>query len=266
MLYNQNGVIVRSVQLDMDNRSFLYGDGLFERLRLFNGNVFNKDNHHKRLSSSLKELQLNLSISVSELLNQVEFLANKNGLSNCGARISIYRNSGGLYTPNSLSASYIIESIQEQSNSFLLSDGIELGVYDKHLKTKGILSTIKSSSANFYVLASIEKKSKSKDELLLLNTDRRPIEGTNSNLFIVKDGNIFTPPLSEGALSGCMRSLIISSFKIEEKSLRLSDVECADEVFFTNCNGLKWVKKFNNKNTYSSQTSRKIIEVLNGLI
>ena len=266
MLYNQNGLIVNSVQLDMSNRSFLYGDGLFERLRLFNGKVFNKDNHHKRLTSSLLELQLNLSISVSELLNQVESLANKNGLSTSSARISIYRNSGGLYTPNTLSASYIIESIEEQSNSFQLSDGIDLGVYDKHLKAKGILSTIKSSSANFYVLASIEKQSRGQDELLLLNTYRRPIEGTNSNLFVVKDDNILTPPLSEGVLSGCMRSLIISTFEIEEKSLLLSDIENADEVFFTNCNGLKWVKKFNNKNSFSSQTSRKIIEVLNGLI
>ena len=266
MLYNQNGFIVRSVQLDVDNRSFLYGDGLFERLRLFNGKVFNRENHHNRLSFSLNELQLNLSVSVSELLNQVEFLANKNGLSSSGSRISIYRNSGGLYTPNTLSAGYIIESIEEDSNSFLLSDGIELGVYDKHLKSKGVLSTIKSSSANLYVLASLEKKSRGLDELLLLNTEERPLEGTNSNLFVVKDDNILTPPLSEGALSGCMRSLVISTFDIEEKCLTLLDVEGADEVFFTNCNGLRWVKKFNNQNSYSSQTSRKIIEVLNGLI
>ena len=60
MFYNQNGEIVSAIQLEMNNRSFLYGDGLFERLGLFNGKVFNKQNHYNRLSASLKELQLDI--------------------------------------------------------------------------------------------------------------------------------------------------------------------------------------------------------------
>ena len=91
----------------------------------------------------------------------------------------------------------------EASDCFSLGDGLQIGVYDKHLKSKSLVSTIKSSSANLYVLASLEKKSKSLDELLLLNSDKRPVVGTNSNLFIVRDDKIFTPPLSEGPLMGC---------------------------------------------------------------
>ena len=63
MFYNQNGEIVSAIQLEMNNRSFLYGDGLFERLRLFNGKVFNRQNHYNRLSFSLNELQLDISVS-----------------------------------------------------------------------------------------------------------------------------------------------------------------------------------------------------------
>ena len=206
MFYNQNGEIVSAVRLEVNNRSFLYGDGLFERLRLFNGQVFNRKNHYNRLSFSFKELQLNISVSIDELFEQVEYLAHQNGLTSCSARISIYRKSGGLYTPETLHASYVIETISEVSNCFSLGDGLQIGVYDNHLKSKSLLSTIKSSSANLYVLASLEKKSRNLDELLLLNSDKRPIEGTNSNLFIFKEGKIFTPPLSEGPLLGCMRS------------------------------------------------------------
>ena len=266
MFYNQNGEIVSTVQLEMNNRSFLYGDGLFERLRLFNGQVFNRQNHCNRLSFSLKELQLDISVSIDELFEQVEYLANQNGLTSCSVRISIYRNSGGLYTPETLLASYIIETMGEASDCFSLGDGLQIGVYDKHLKSKGLLSTIKSSSANLYVLASLEKKSKNLDELLLLNSDKRPIEGTNSNLFIFKEGKIFTPPLSEGPLLGCMRSLVLDHFAVNERVLNLKDIQTADEIFFTNCNCVRYVKKFGQYDGYTNTISKKVVKRLNSLI
>ena len=243
-----------------------FGDGLFERLRLFNGQVFNRKNHYNRLSFSLKELQLNISVSIDELFEQLEYLAHQNGLTSCSARISIYRNSGGLYTPETLHASYVIETISEASNCFSLGDGLQIGVYDNHLKSKSLLSTIKSSSANLYVLASLEKKSRNLDELLLLNSDKRPIEGTNSNLFIFKEGKIFTPPLSEGPLSGCMRSLVLDHFDVEELALNLKDVQTADEIFFTNSNGIRYVKKFGQYDSYTNIISNRVVEKLNSLI
>lgn len=267
MLYNHNGKYVSSVQLEMNNRSFLYGDGLFERLKLFNGKIFNKENHHKRLSFSLKELKLQLPVSVSELLIQVELLASENRLPSSGVRLSIYRNAGGLYTPNTLKSSYIIETLKDSSDCFQLDTGMRLGVYSKHLKSKGILSTIKSSSANIYVLASLEKKHIDMDELLLLNTERRPIEGTNSNLFIVtKEGMVLTPPLSEGPLSGCMRALIIDNLEVQEQVLNLLDIENAKEVFFTNCNSVRFVKQFGEVNSYENTTSELLVNKLNTLI
>ena len=266
MFYNQNGEIVSAIQLEMNNRSFLYGDGLFERLRLFNGKVFNRQNHYNRLSFSLNELQLDISVSVDELFEQVENLAHQNGLTSCSARISIYRNSGGLYTPETNLASYVIETMGVVSDYFPFGDGLQLGVYDKHLKPKGLLSTIKSSSANFYVLASLEKKRKDLDELLLLNSDKRPIEGTNSNLFIFKDGKIFTPPLSDGPLLGCMRSLVLDHFAVEEVALNLKDIQTAEEIFFTNCNGVLNVIKFGQFEGYNNIIANKVVEKLNSLI
>ena len=65
MLYNHNGKLCETVEIGVNNRSFLYGDGIFERLRVFNGKVFNHDNHKKRLSYSLEQLELNLEITIA---------------------------------------------------------------------------------------------------------------------------------------------------------------------------------------------------------
>jgi branched-subunit amino acid aminotransferase/4-amino-4-deoxychorismate lyase len=115
-------------------------------------------------------------------------------------------------------------------------------------------------------LASLEKKRKNLNELLLLNSDKRPIEGTNSNLFIFKEGKIFTPPLSEGPLMGCMRSLVLDHFAVEEVALNLKDIQTADEIFFTNCNGVRNVKKFGQFEGYNNIISKKVVEKLNSLI
>ena len=115
-------------------------------------------------------------------------------------------------------------------------------------------------------MASLEKKRKNLDELLLLNSDKLPIEGTNSNFFILKDGNIFTQPLSEGPLSGCMRSLIISILDVEVRILRVSDIQIADEIFFTNCNGVRYVKKFGQFKEYNNTITKKVVQKLNALI
>ena len=267
MFFNYNGKLVKSVQIDIDNRSFLYGDGLFERLRLFNGQVFNRTNHLKRLIFSLEKLSLTLPISVDHLFDKVEQLAQTNYLSaSSGARITIFRNAGGLYTPQTTMATYIIESFRDDDTCFVLDEGIRLGIYDRHLKPKSTLSNIKSSSANFYVLASLEKKENMLDEVLLLNDEKRPIEGSNSNIFIVNNNKVFTPPLSDGPLAGCMRSLLLKQFDITEKTIEIKDIHDADEIFFSNCNGIRWVSVFGSKTNYQNEVSTQVVEFLNTLI
>ena len=101
---------------------------------------------------------------------------------------------------------------------------------------------------------------------MLLNSDKRPIEGTKSNLFIFKEGKIFTPPLSEGPLLGCMRLLVLDYFDVEELVLNLKDIQTADEIFFTNCNGIRYVKKFGQFEGYTNTISKKVAKKLNSLI
>jgi len=267
MLYNHNGKLCQAVSLEMINRSFLYGDGIFERLMVFNGHIFNRENHKKRLNFSLSELDLQLALSTEELFEAVEQLAKVNKLEkSCSIRLSIYRNSGGLYTPSSSSASFLIESSVSSQNAFVFSDGLKLGVYDKNKKSASSLSTIKTTSAVLYVLASIAKRDSHFDELLLLNNFDRPIEGTNANLFIVKNGKLITPPLSEGPLAGSMRALILENYKTEENALEIDDILQAEEIILTNCNAIRWISHFSDQSHYTNSKTKEIIAFLNTLI
>ncbi len=267
MLYNHNGKICETVEIGVNNRSFLYGDGLFERLRVFNGKVFNHDNHKNRLSYSLEQLELNLEITIDQLFHSVEELVKENKIElSSSVRITIYRNEGGLYTPFTNSASYIIESSIVPQDSFVLSDGLKLGVYDKYKKSLSAISNIKSSSALLYVLASNNKRELNINELLLLNDFDRPIEGTNSNIFIVKGDKLVTPPLSEGPLAGCMRALLIEHLEAVERPLEIKDLENADEIILTNCNGVRWISHFGDKSDYINNKTKEIVAFLNTLI
>ena len=267
MLYNHNGKLCEAVEIEMNNRSFLYGDGIFERLLVFNGKIFNRENHKKRINFSLSELDLDLQITTEQLLESIEELVEVNKLAiSCCVRLTIYRNSGGMYTPLTNSASFLIESSAKNEQSFVMSDGLKLGLYDKHKKSSSALSTIKSTSAILYVLASLKKRESKEDELLLLNDFNRPIEATNSNVFIVKQDKLITPPLSEGALAGSMRALIIDNFEVEELALEMDDFKGAEEIFLTNCNGLRWVCQFEEKTDFTNSKTKEIVEFLNGLI
>ena len=110
MWYNENGKLVESVSFDSNNRSFKYGDGIFETIRIFNGKIFNKENHLRRIVYSLKVVKISLPISASDLLHLAIDLASKNGIFNGGLRISIYRYSSGKYSPDSSEGRFFIES------------------------------------------------------------------------------------------------------------------------------------------------------------
>ena len=120
---------------------------------------------------------------------------------------------------------------------------------------KLILITILFHLHNFASAANVEEKKGLKVK-----------ERFSSNLFIIKEDKIFTPPLSEGPLLGCMRSLVLGHFAVEEAALNLKDIQTADEIFFTNCNGIRYVKKFGKFDSYTNKISKKVVKKLNSLI
>jgi branched-chain amino acid aminotransferase len=267
MWYNENGKLVESVSFDSNNRSFKYGDGIFETIRIFNGKIFNKENHLRRIVNSLKVVKISLPISASDLLHLAIDLASKNGIFNGGLRISIYRYSSGKYSPDSSEGRFFIESYALENLFFELNkNGLDIDYYHSHFKSPSLLSNLKTTSAIFYVLASIEKKERKLDDLLILNTEGNPIEACSSNLFIVHNQQLFTPPLESGCLDGCMRSLVLQNFDVIQKKISFKDIEESEELFLTNSNSIAWVRSIGSKQLLSSQYASKVVEMCNRLI
>jgi branched-chain amino acid aminotransferase len=267
MWYNVNGNIVEDMSFDPNNRSFKYGDGIFETIRFFNGKIFNKDNHIRRIEKSLKIVKINISISAQELLHIAIDLAVKNNIINGGLRINIYRSGLGKYSPNSLDGCFFIESYSFENTHFILNNnGLALDYYKTHLKSISVLSNLKTTSAIYYVLASIEKQERSLDDLLILNTNENPIEACSSNIFIVKDNKLITPSLQSGCLDGCMRALIVQNFDVVEQILTKEDIKESSEMFLTNSNSISWVKSLGSKEFSSYKHAKEVVRQCNDLI
>ena len=114
-------------------------------------------------------------------------------------------------------------------------------------------------------MASIYAKEQCYDDCLLINSEHNMIEAISGNIFIVKDGLIYTPPLFDGCLNGIMRKIICQEMSdlVKEKSISFSDLLNADELFITNViSGVKWVHKINQK-TYTNHMSHNIIDLIN---
>lgn len=245
MWYNWNGDIVERVSFNQNNRSFKYGDGLFESMRVFNGKIFNRKAHENRLLLGLETLKLSLKKPIPTIFDEVEELLLKNNIDKGGfARLMLFRDSHGSFTPIANQAAYLIECRGSESNRFELEESeIETVVFRDYKKPIYKLSNIKNNNALLYVLASIYAKEQGADDAFLLNENDHIVESTNANIFCLKEGRLFTPPLSDGALDGTLRKLILQNFAVEESSISEEDVENAEEVFLTNAHGLRWMKK-----------------------
>lgn len=273
IILNRNLSPLSDLKLLASNRAFLYGDGVFETIKVISGKVFNFTAHFDRLKKSLEFLDIDCNISSPELFSLIEKLLSKNNINNSGrVRISFYRDSNGKYLPDNNKGSFIIQSFINDVNYFELNKkGISLGFYNEQKKNSGSLSNLKSVNALIYVLASLFAKKKSFDDAIIFNENNLPIETSNSNIFILKNNVIITPNLSQGCVDGTMRRLIIDilkkNYEVLEKNIEINDFKLAHEVFISNSiTGVKWVKKVEDTVYESSKISSSLIKNLNQLV
>ena len=256
-----------------ENRSLRYGDGLFETLKVINGEIQLCDYHFERLFSGMKMLQFEIPkhFTTEHLKNKIEELCKKNqNASLTRVRLMIFRGNGGLYDPQNHIPNYIIQTWDIKETEELNSNGLILAIYPDVKKSCDKFSNVKSNSFLPYVMAALYAKQIKVNDCILLNTHERVSDTTIANIFLVKEGIIYTPPLSEGCIAGVMRRFIIeklqdSNFKIIEKPITVEEIENADEIFLTNViKGIRWVKQFRNVQ-YANREIKKINEFIKRL-
>lgn len=254
------------------NRSFRYGDGLFESMRMLNGKLSFSKKHMQRLLTGVQLLQLRLPDNF--LSNSLDVWAKKLADANSnppGARLrlSVFRNDGGYYAPESNEASWLLELWPMEQDTYVINEkGISIELYQDIRKPINKLSTLKTANSELYVLASLHATAMNVDDAILINQNGNVIEGTGSSLFAVKNGVLYTAPLSEGCVAGVMRAMVMeiaqaNRIAVYEVPLPLSILLNSDEIFLTNAvKGITWVGAYRQKR-YFSQTARKLNELLN---
>lgn len=224
------------------DHGFLYGDGVFEGIRMYNGNVFRLDDHMKRLYESAHSIMLQIPLEKEELTELVVETCRKNGLQDAYIRLVISRGVGDLglnpYTCKEAGVIIIAEPLALFPKR-LYETGIEVVTVPSRRNRADVLSP-KVKSLNYLnnILVKIEASLAGVNEALMMNDQGYVAEASGENIFIVKDGVIKTPPGYVGALEGITRNAIIELAKnaqldIREDVFTRHDVYTADEVFLT---------------------------------
>lgn len=272
-LINFNGKLISGSGplLEIENRSFRYGDGMFETVRMVNSHMPLFPLHYKRLRFGCDLLKLKLPSNWNEksLAKEITKVVKENGLEkNARIRLTIYRRTGGYYLPVTNEADYIIEVSAVKKEDFGFNqNGLKVDLFTDIEKPTTQFSEIKTNNALIYVLAALHKQENDLDDCLLINNRSRVIESIDSNLFVLLHDEVHTPPTTEGCVAGVMREYVIEMIKEEdipfkESALSLEELFGADEMFLTNSiQGIKWISQYKIRH-YGHQLSQKLSQML----
>ncbi len=251
MLINFNGKIFPADQpiLNSQNRAFLYGDALFETIRISNGKIPFLENHVNRLLQGLHFFKYKVPKKYTSAFFKKEIKKIIDG--NARIRITVFRSPGGLYTPKNNRPQFLIEASPLSSSHFTLNKkGLNIGIFDQVKLSCDPISNFKTCNSSPYVLAGLNKQERNLDDVILLNEKGRISEASSSNIFFIKKNKIITPSLSEGCVAGTMRKTILEiaaekNYSIQESTIKLPHLKNIEEIWLTNAiYGLKWVAQF----------------------
>ena len=271
-MINFNGIITDQSNQIKHNRAFLYGDSVFETLRIIDNKIVFWEDHYFRLMSSMRIIRLNIPDDytpdyLEENILKLHRLVSKNGHSK--VRINVYRFSKGKYMPIENNVSFIISCDPIINSKYLINSGdYVVDLYKDYYLDNQLISSIKTNNKIINVVASIYAKENGFNNCILLNNDKMVAEFINSNIFIIKNDEIFTPSLNSGCLNGVLRKNLLNilkkhSFTTYEQDISTFDLTQSDEIFGTNVvQGLFSISQYRKKGFLNNQ-SKKILKLLN---
>lgn len=231
------------------NPGFRYGEGLFETMKMLQGNILLFNHHCQRLQQGMGLLGMgHQAADNNAIAAQAKILAQKNGcLKMARIRWTVYRQEDG-------AAGYVLEASTLEREAFRWQEqGWLLGLYAENTKATGPLANLKSANYLVYRLAAAAAAQQGADECIVLNAHGHVCDGSRTNIFILKDGLLQTPPLTSGCVAGVMRRHVLhycsaNNISFAEKELLPDDLLAADEVFLTNAiQGIRWVSHYQGK-------------------
>ena len=276
-MINYNGNIQNTSNFEIENnRGFLFGDAIFETIKVNGTKILFLEEHYLRLMASMRicrmEIPMNFTMEFmeEEILKLIALQTNK--VSN-RIRFSVFRNAEGYYNPALNDVQFIITCSELDSDTYVFSStSYEVELFKDFHISKHLLATLKTNNKMINVVASIFAKENGFENCLLINEDKNVVEATNGNIFMKIGNQIITPPTSDGCLNGIMRKQIIAivnkmdTIEMIEKSISPFDLQKADELFMTNViSGIQSITKYRKKE-FTSEVAKEITNLLNAAI
>lgn len=268
-----DGQVLKSDKLliSPNNRSYRYGDGCFETIKVLNGQIMLREYHVERLFSSLELLRFKKPgyCKADWLQKQILSLVEKNGhAKRARVRVTVTRGEGGIYDEQNHYPYFLIQSWTLQpATQELNENGLVVDIYKEARKTADHFSAIKTNNYLPYLMGALWAKEQHLNDAIVLNAFDRVADATIANVFIVKDGIIKTPALTEGPVNGVMRRHLLQLLRkenipVEEGLLTVDELLEASELFLTNAiHGIKWVKQLGNS-YYQNTTAVRLYKML----
>jgi branched-chain amino acid aminotransferase len=232
----------KTAKVSVFDHGLLYGDGVFEGIRAYNGRVFKLDEHIERLFSSARAILLKIPLTPKEMIKAVLQTCRRNKIRDGYIRLLVTRGAGSLglnpYTCKRPSIIIIADKIQLYPPEFY-QRGLDIITVPTARNLHSALNpAIKSLNYLNNILAKIEAINGHCEEAIMLNAQGFVAECTGDNIFLVKHGQLFTPPLSAGALYGITRGVVMelarqNGMTVSEPDVTRYDLFNADECFLT---------------------------------
>ena len=274
-MINSNGNLVPSSDtgLSFFNRGFSYGDALFETVKAVGDKLLFWEDHYFRLMASMRLLRMEIPMTytpeyfVDQCLRLIQAQDERSPA--WRLRLTVYRDSGGRYTPDHNQVAFVIgcEPLsQDRFSDEVTSYTVDL--YKDHYVQAGMLPNLKTNNKILNVLGSIFAKENDLDNCILVNDNKEVVEALQSNLFLIFGNEIHTPPLSSGCLNGIIRKQIINMandlhLTLKETEINPFDLQKADELWLTNSiQGIRAVTNYRRK-AYKSQIYKQAVGLLN---
>jgi branched-chain amino acid aminotransferase len=239
---NGEFVTKENAKISVYDHGFLYGDGVFEGIRVYSGNVFRLHEHIDRLYNSAKSILLTIPYTKEEMIDYIIETIRRNQYQDAYIRLVVSRGVGDLGLDPYKCRTPQVVIIAEPLALFpkhLYETGIEVVTVATRRNRSDVLSP-KVKSLNYLnnILVKIEAHLANVSEALILNDQGYVAEGSGDNVFIIKDNVVYTPPGYVGALEGITRQAIIEiaqdlGYVVKEEPFTRHDVYVADEVFLT---------------------------------
>ncbi|KIA87600.1 aminotransferase class IV [Flavobacterium sp. AED] len=273
-MINFNGTIVsQDASILTQNRAFLYGDAVFETVKIVNNKILFLEDHYFRLMASMRvvRMEIPMNFTMEYFEEQILSVVKVNQLERSSrARITIYRNDGGYYLPLNNTISFLIHTIALENTLYSIDQKeYEVDLYKDFYVTKQLLSSIKTTNKIINITGSIYANENGLDNCILLNDSKNVVEVLQGNIFMLLGNKLITPPVSEGCLNGVMRKQILSLAKkienldVVEEVISPFDLQKADELFVTNViKGIQPITKYRKKE-FTIKLANELIQKLN---